>query len=237
MSLPRVATSIYAIFLACFCMLEASNLMAAPENGPFIVVIGAPAAGKSESSEMISEMYNIPSIDVRQELLEAVELEARQSGSVYSLRNSTRHAVQNNRRKAKKAALDKLEAGELVSDDSLNALVASNIFDPKSSGGFVLDGYPMTVAQAEFLDSIVEVKQMVPLKVLYLNVPDEVALQRMKERGRVDDKYGFAEKRLESFRSMIGPLLDYYGEEAVIEIDGTQSQSDIAAAISKFIEG
>ena len=116
------------------------------------------------------------------------------------------------------------------------ALSAKNIFDPASSGGFVLDGYPKSVSQAEFLDSIVEVKGMTPLTAIYLNVPDEVALKRMKERGRMDDQSGFAEKRLATFRSMIGPLLDYYGEGVVTEVDSTQSRSKVAADVSKGIE-
>ena len=230
-----VRTYVLFILFVSFAM-SANTLMAESGSGPFVVIIGAPAAGKSDSSEMISEMYTVPSIDVRKELLKAVKKEAARTSSVHAFHNSKRSAAGIKRRQAMQSAVSKLEAGELVSDDSLNALVASKIFDPASSGGFVLDGYPMTVSQAEFLDSIVEVKGLIPLTVIYLNVPDEVALKRMKERGRMDDQSEFAEKRLETFRSMIGPLLDYYGEGVVTEVDGTQSRSKVAADISKGIE-
>ena len=230
-----VRTFVLSILFVSFAM-SANTLMAESGSGPFVVIIGAPAAGKSDSSEMISEMYGVPSIDVRKELLKAVKKEAARTSSAHAFRNSKRSAAGIKRRQAMQRAVSKLEAGELVSDDSLNALVASNIFDPANSGGFVLDGYPMTVSQAEFLDSIVEVKGMTPLTVIYLNVPDEVALKRMKERGRMDDQSEFAEKRLATFRSMIGPLLDYYGEDVVTEVDGTQSRSKVAADISKGIE-
>jgi adenylate kinase len=118
-----------------------------------------------------------------------------------------------------KAAIAKLEAGELVSGDTLNAIVASEVLSNKASGGFVLDGYPMTAEQAEFLDSIMEIREMAPLKVIYLNVPDEVALQRMKARGRADDQSTIGKERLCVFNSMIGPLVEYYGQDMVAEID------------------
>ena len=230
-----VRTFVWLILFVSFAM-SALTLLAESGSGPFVVVIGAPAAGKSDSSEMVSEMYGIPTIDVRKELLKVVKKEAAKTSTSHAFRNSKRGAAGIKRKQAMQEAVKNLEAGELVSDDSLNALVASHIFDPASSGGFVLDGYPMTVSQAEFLDSIVEVRGMTPLTVIYLNVPDEVALQRMKDRGRVDDQSDFAEKRLATFRSMIGPLLDYYGEDMVTEVDGTQSRSKVAADVSAGIE-
>jgi adenylate kinase family enzyme len=57
----------------------------------------------------------------------------------------------------------------------------------------------------------------------------------MKKRGRSDDKSGIRDERLRIFRTMIGPLLDYYGEEMVSEIDGTQSRSEIATEIAQLL--
>jgi adenylate kinase len=139
------------------------------------------------------------------------------------------------RNQSMKDAFAKLEAGELVSDDSLNALIASEILSPGASSGFILDGYPMTVAQAEFLDSLLELRGMSPLTVIYLNIPDEVALRRMHERGGAGDGKVIAEERLRIFREMIGPLLDYYGTEIVTDIDATQSRAAIAAEIAQAL--
>lgn len=212
-----------------------TTTMAESGSGPYVIVIGAPAAGKSSASEMLSEMYGIPWINVREELLEVVEKEAKKSSRSPIPRASKRGVSAHHRRQAMKEAIGKLESGELVSDDTLNVLVASKIMSQESANGFILDGYPMTVSHAEFLDSIIEIRELAPVSIFYLNVPDEVALQRMKERDRVDDKSGFAEKRLESFRAMISPLIEYYGENAVIEIDATRSKAEIGTEISKAL--
>jgi adenylate kinase len=90
----------------------------------------------------------------------------------------------------------------------------------------------MTVEQAEFLDSMLEIRGMTPLRVIYLNIPDDVALQRMKERGREDDKRDIGRERLRIFRSMIEPLVDYYGEDVLTEIDATQGRPEIASEIA-----
>jgi adenylate kinase len=210
--------------------------MAATDSGagPYIVMIGAPAAGKSVNSELISKTHDIPWVNVREVLLKEVEKDARKGRSTAATQHK-RGAASVKRKQSMKAAMAKLEAGELVSGDSLNALIASEVLSPKASGGFILDGYPMTAEQAEFLDSIMEIRGMTPLRVIYLKIPDDIALQRMKERGRVDDKQGFGEERLRVFRSMIGPLVDYYGEVIVSEIDATQSKSVIATEIAQLL--
>lgn len=230
----KIAITVLAVALFA---ISSNTALAESEKGPFIVMVGTPAAGKSASSEMLSEKYGIPWVNVREELLKVVTEEAKKGGNVYAHQGGAkRGAASAKRRRAMKEAVAALEAGELVSDDSLNALVAASILASDAAGGFILDGYPMTVAQAEFLDSMLELRQMTPMTVIYLNVSDEVALQRMKERGRADDKSGFGEQRIENFRAMIGPLVEYYGEDAVNEIDGTMSKSEIAAVISRAVE-
>lgn len=232
--LVRLAT---IAMLSMLAALASTPVVAESESTPFIVMIGAPAAGKSTTSEMLTDMYGIPWLNVRNELLNEVKKEAKKGSSNQASRSSKRGFSQHKRNMAMKKAVENLEAGDLVSDDSLNALVASLVFSPDASSGFVLDGYPMTVAQAEFLDSLAESRGMAPLTIVYLNIPDEVALERMKERGRVDDKAGMGEARLKTFRTMIDTLIEYYGNESVNEIDGTMNTSEISAAISKLVEG
>jgi adenylate kinase len=206
------------------------------EEGPFIVILGTPAAGKASNSEMISRAHSIPWVNIREELLEEVSKEAKKGSSAHAFSGSKRGAASLKRRQSMKAAIAKLEAGELVSDDSLNALVATELLSSNAAGGFILDGYPMTVAQAEFLDSLLELRGVSPLKLIYLSIPDEVSQQRMKERGRADDKGKIGAERLRIFHSMVGPLLDYYGEDAVDEIDATQSNAAVAREIAKVLE-
>jgi len=203
-------------------------------DGPFIVMIGTPASGKSSNSEMLAKAHGIPWINVREELLAEVKKESKKGRSTAATQHK-RGAASTKRRQSMEAAVAKLEAGELVSDDSLNAFIATEILSPKASGGFILDGYPMTVAQAEFLDSILELREMTPLSVIYLNISDDLAMQRMKERGRDDDKKSIGKERVRIFRTMIGPLVDYYGADAVNEIDASPSQAVIAAEIAQAL--
>jgi adenylate kinase len=167
----------------------------------------------------------------------AAEVEQESKKNRYSA--STQHkrgAARAHRSQKKRQAFDKLQKGELVSNDSLNALVASSVLSSEASGGFILDGYPMTVEQAEFLDSILEARGISGLKVIYLNIPDDVSLDRMKESGDAKYKGGVGKERLKIFRSMIGSLADYYGDESIYEIDATQDMSTISAEIVSILE-
>ncbi len=223
------------IFLAITVLsIVAPGISAAQsEDGQYIVIVGAPTAGKSKNSKWISKTYVIPWLNIGN-LVEAEVEKASKSRKSASMQHK-RGAASNQRHQNSRKALEKLKNGELISDDSLNAIVASEVLSYEAKNGFILDGYPMTVAQAEFLDSILDARGMSPLKVIYLNIPDELSLERMKERGRADYKRGFGEERLRQFRSMIGPLIEYYGEESILEIDATQSKSEIMAEINTVL--
>jgi len=224
--------------VAAFAVLSiaAPALAAAQsEDGLYIAILGAPAAGKSRQGKRISNSFGIPRFDLGDVLQDLVE-EASKKGSQSASARHKRSAASAQRYQRAREALEKLKAGELVSDDSLNALVASVVLSAEASNGFVLDGYPMTVAQAEFLDSILDTQGITSLKVLYLNIPDEESLKRMSERNRADYKRGFGEERLRSFRTMIGPIFDYYGDKTVIEIDATRSEQAIANEISSLLQ-
>ena len=206
---------------------------AQPTDGPYIVIIGTPAAGKSAMSELLSTTYDIPWVNVRAELLKQVQKEAKKGNNTASMQHK-RGAASAKRKQSMKQAITKLEAGELVSGDTLNAFIATEVLSSKASGGFILDGFPMTVEQAEFLDSLMEIREMTPLNVIYLSIPDNVAMQRMKERGNKDDKRDIGKERLKVFRQMIDPLVDYYDTE-LTEIDASQSKSAVAAEIARAL--
>ena len=209
-------------------------LLFAAEDGPYVAILGAPAAGKSRQGKRISNSFDVPRFDLGDVLQELVE-EASKKGSQSASARHKRSASSAQRYQRAREALEKLKAGELVSDDSLNAIVASVVLSAEASKGFVLDGYPMTVAQAEFLDSILDTQGITSLKILYLNIRDEESLKRMSERDRADYERGFGEERLRSFRTMIDPIVDYYGEKTVLEIDATRSEQTIAEEINSWL--
>jgi len=226
------------IIITAFAILAIGTpgiLAAQSEDGHYVVIVGAPKSGKSHNSEWMAKAYDIPWINVGDALQAEVEKESKKHR--YSASTQHKRGAATARRSQKnREAFEKLKNGELVSNDSLNAIVAAKVLSGEASAGFILDGYPMTVEQAEFLDSIMEARGISPLKVIYLNVSDEVSRQRMKASGKDKYKGGVGEERLRIFRSMIGPIVDYYGEGTVFEIDAARDNSAISAEIVSVME-
>jgi len=206
------------------------------DGGKYIVVLGAPGSGKTTNSKWISEAYNIPWINLREVVYAEVEKEAKKTGrSSASTASHKRGANTQKRHENTRRALDKLMAGELVSDDALNAFVASEILSSKASKGFILDSYPVTPEQASFLDSILDARDIEGLQVIYLDVSDEVAVERLKAQGKAKFKRSFAQERIDAFRSLIGPVTYYYGD-SVQTIDANQDPSAVTSAIAAALE-
>jgi adenylate kinase len=205
-------------------------------EGPFVVMIGAPGSGKSINSVFISKKYGIPAIDVGKLLqIEIAEASKAQRGSG---RPQNRQRRARNKRSAKiNDAMEKLKAGELVSDESLNASIVGRLLKGDTRNGFVLDGYPGSAGQAEFLDALVAAMGVESLKVIYLDVSDEVALSRMKARGRADDKHGFAQERLKQFRARVSPILQYYENDDLYSIDASKDIATVQKEIASLLDG
>ena len=193
-------------------------------------------SGKSTNSKWIAEAFDIPWINLREVVYAEVQQEAKNKGrSSASTTSHKRGANTQKRHENTRLALEKLMAGELVSNNSLNAFVASQVLSSEASKGFVLDSYPVTPDQAGFLDSILDARGIEGLQVIYLNVSDEVALERLKAKGKAQFNRSFARERLEAFRSMIGPVVYYYGD-TLRTINANQDPSAVTAAIAAALE-
>ena len=205
------------------------------DDGKFIVILGAPGSGKSANSKWLSEAYDIPWINLREVVYAEVQKETRKQGrSSASTASHKRGANTQKRHENTRKALEKLIAGELVSDDSLNAFVASQVLSSKASKGFILDSYPVTPEQASFLDSILDARNIEGLQVIYLDVSDEVALERLKARGKAKFKRSFAQERIDAFQSLIGPVVYYYGD-TLQTIDANKDPSAVTSAIAAVL--
>ena len=201
------------------------------DAGTHVVLIGAPAAGKTTIGTALAEKHGVPLVTMTTTLEEAIEKASRPTGSA-----ARRRAHQTAAANAQKA-LNRLKDGELVGDAELNALVAARLSQEDCEGGFVLDGFPGSAEQAAFLDAFLEGRSVEQLTVVYLDVPDEVALARMKERGRADDRKGFGEERLRQFREGIAPILEFYEGPDLHVVDSSGETPQTLAALEKSLQG
>src|SRR5262245_58694446 len=132
--------------------------------------------------------------------------------------------------------------GELVPDDVVVAIVADRIAQPDAKNGFILDGFPRTVPQAEALDRMLHDKKLDLDAVIELKVEEGILLKRIEKRinemaargepVRADDTPEALHKRLEAYRAQTAPLIAFYaGKGALQTVDGMAEVADVARAI------
>ena len=133
-----------------------------------------------------------------------------------------------------------VDAGELVSDDIVIALIEERLDDAEQRGGAIFDGFPRTVAQAEALDTMLAGRGKKVDAVIRLAV-DEAALvsritKRFNEQGRLDDNPDVFKTRLHAYAEQTKPLLPYYdGQGKLTEVDGMAPIDAVAKAIDTVL--
>ncbi len=190
-----------------------------------VIFLGPPGAGKGTQAAHIVERYGIPQLSTGDMLRAAVA-----AGTPVGLKA--------------KAIMD---AGNLVSDDVVAAIIEERIEAEDCAPGFLLDGFPRTVAQAEMLDAILTKKERAVDAVIELQV-DEAALvdrlrNRIKEtkaRGetvRADDNEETFAKRLGVYRDQTAPLIPHYaGQGKLRAVDGMQAVNTVSAEIDAILD-
>ena len=141
-----------------------------------------------------------------------------------------------------------MDQGQLVPDTVTDALVDERLKEHDADSGFLLDGYPRNLAQAEALEAIL-LKRGTPLDaVIYLDVADEILVERIKRRAaksgsqpggaRVDDNEDVARERLKVYHQHTAPLVSYYETAGLLHrVDGTLSIEDVQHAVSNCLVG
>ena len=171
-----------------------------------VVLLGPPGAGKGTQAVKLAEKLGIPQI-------------------------STGELFRNNIKRGTELGLEAkryLDAGDLVPSELTNALVDKRLDEPDASGGFILDGYPRSVEQAQALDRMLDARSAKLDSVLEFRVRDEELLKRLKDRGRADDTEEVIRNRMQVYRDETAPLLEYY-DGTVKTVDAVGSLDEVFA--------
>ena len=129
-----------------------------------------------------------------------------------------------------------LDRGELVPDGLVVDLIQHRLLDPDTQQGFILDGFPRTVPQAQALDSMLTALDRPLDAVLYLQLDPQAVKERLGQRHRSDDLEGIVDHRLDVFLDQTAPLIRYYNDQGKLKvIDGDQPPEAVAASIEEVI--
>ena len=134
-----------------------------------------------------------------------------------------------------------LAAGELVPDELTVALIRERLSKPDTAAGFVLDGFPRNLAQAEELDAMLAEIGRTLDAVLFFDIPDEVALERLRgradEEARHDDRPDAIERRLEIYHEHTEPVVERYRTTGkLVPLHAARSVGEVAAEIADALE-
>lgn len=207
------------------------------------MLMGPPGAGKGTQARRLARGFHVPHVATGDILREAVE-----AGSALG-----------------RAAAAIMDAGRLVGDDVVIGIVRQRLQRPDAAAGFVLDGFPRTVAQAEALDEMLAGRS--PLVVIDVAVSDEDIIRRLSKRRvcaacgtivgaregtpppacpdcagalvqRRDDRESVVRERLAVYRRQTAPLIDYYRDRPTFRsVDGGRTEDEVAAEVAAAAHG
>lgn len=175
-----------------------------------IVLLGAPGSGKGTQAALLADALRIPAISTGEMLRAAVAAGSELGTRVASIMN----------------------AGDLVDDATMAQVVRDRLAKPDAGRGFLLDGYPRTLAQADTLASILEAAGKSLDSVLLVEVPEEELVRRALGRQREDDTEAVIKNRLAVYAESTAPLVDHYRGLGLLQrVNGHQTIEKVAAAI------
>ncbi len=183
-----------------------------------LILLGPPGAGKGTQAEILVKTYGIPQLSTGNILRAAM-----QAGTEMGL-----------------AAKEVVERGDLVPDEIVNGIVSDRLDQEDCKPGFILDGYPRTIPQAETLEAMLADKGMGLDYVIELTAEADIlvarVINRSKESNRADDNPDVIRNRLNVYREQTAPLVEFYrGKGLLKSIDGMQSVEEVTAAIRRAV--
>jgi len=183
-----------------------------------LIIVGPPGAGKGTQASRIATSFGIPAIS---------------TGDIFrsNIKNETELGKQ---------VKDILASGGYVTDEITNAIVQDRLREDDAAQGFLLDGYPRTVAQVEALDAMLAEGVAALDAVLELTVDEDAVVQRLLKRaqieGRVDDTEEVIRERQAIYRRETAPLAEIYAQRGLlVQVDGMGEVDDVAARIDQAL--
>lgn len=183
-----------------------------------LILLGGPGAGKGTQAAKLKEHYGIVHLSTGEVLREA-----RAAGTELG-----------------KKAAEFMDAGKLLPDDIILGIVSDRLDTPGMAKGFLFDGFPRTIPQAEGLDRLMKEKGIALDAVVSIEVNDELVIQRLLKRaeieGRPDDNRETIEQRLKVYYKQTEPLKEYYSKQGILKtVDGIGSVDDVFGRIEKVL--
>lgn len=185
-------------------------------NSIRVILMGPPGAGKGTQGEILASLWNVPRIA---------------PGDIFraEIKANSPLGIQ------VKAFSD---SGTLVPDAVVIEVMRSRLIQPDTAVGWILDGFPRTVFQAQSLDILLDDISQIYDYVINLEVPDEILVDRLKIRaerdGRVDDSEDVIKNRLQEYYAKTKPLMDFYGQKVIV-IDGTPTLDEVTKNIQHML--
>lgn len=178
-----------------------------------VIMLGPPGAGKGTQAGRISAALGLPHVS---------------TGDLFRANLSQETELG-------KQAKGYMEKGELVPDQLVIDMLFDRVAEPDCVEGYLLDGFPRTVPQAEALEARLD---DVELTVLCLLVDDEVLVERLAGRGRDDDQPAVVRQRLAVYHEQTSPLIAYYTERGLLKsVDGAGTPDEVFEALERHLGG
>jgi adenylate kinase len=184
-----------------------------------LILLGPPGAGKGTQAKRLEDIHGLKQLSTGDMLRAEIASGSNLGQKVESI----------------------LAAGDLVSDDIMVEMIAHRITKPDCEKGFILDGFPRTVAQAEALDDMLTNHKLALHAVVEIKVDEEALYDRIAKRAeedgtRADDTVEVMKNRMEVYHNLTAPIIPYYSAKNMLKsVDGMQSIAQVATDIDGIL--